>query len=181
MTLALGSQVLTPFLLRLGLRWIQTPADSSEDAAGDGLLPEAGNQAIVIGAGPTGRHAASRIETTGYDVCVVDLSPINLHPFSQQGFRTIAGDATQAEILEHAHVSSVSIVVVCVPHDEDAIHIARTVRQVSPKCTLVVRCRYQGSVAKLTALGVDGVVSEEAQGSRALVRIITGEITSEDS
>jgi CPA2 family monovalent cation:H+ antiporter-2 len=45
-------------------------------------------QAIVIGAGPIGRQAASWFETTGKNVCLVDLSPINLYPFAQQGFGT---------------------------------------------------------------------------------------------
>ena len=35
----------------------------------------------------------SRFETIGVDVCLIDLSPINLNPFAQVGIRTVAGDA----------------------------------------------------------------------------------------
>ena len=171
-TLALGSLILTPLLLRLGMRWLQDPTDLSEYASADQSLQEIGQQAIVIGAGPTGRQVASRIEMTGYDVCVVDLSPINLHPFSQQGFRTIAGDATQPDILDHAHLSDAAMVVVCVPNDEDAISITKNARKKNPHCLLFVRCRYQVTVTRLATLGANGIVSEEAQASEALVKKI---------
>ena len=154
------------------MRWLQDPTDLSEYASADQSLKEIGQQAIVIGAGPTGRQVASRIEMTGYDVCVVDLSPINLHPFSQQGFRTIAGDATQPDILDHALLSDAAMVVVCVPNDEDAISITKNARKKNPHCLLFVRCRYQVTVTRLATLGANEIVSEEAQASEALVKKI---------
>ena len=126
----------------------------------------------MIGAGPAGRQIASRLETVGHEVCVVDTSPVNLHVFSQQGFRTISGDATRFEILYNARVQEATVVIVCISDDDTATRITQSVRQMNPDAMLIIRCRYHGNAAKISRLGADRVVSEEAVASEALVRLL---------
>jgi len=172
-TLAIGSLILTPLLLRTGLGWIQSGPDA--DAATDQpRLPDgADERAIVIRAGPTGRQIASRLEITGKNVCVVDYSPLHLQPFAMQGFRTISGDATQADILELAEADRATMTVVCVSKDEIALRIVRAVRALSTEGFLLVRCRYQSNVTELLQAGASQVVSEEAQANDALIGILS--------
>ncbi len=169
---AVGSLVLTPPLMKAGLRWVHTEEvagimepTQSEAAASD-------LRALVIGAGPIGRRITSQLETSGKDVCLVDLSPINLQLFAQEGFRTVAGDATDIEILKLAEAEHSSIIVVCVPQDEIAIRVVRAVRTLNKSCRLIVRCRYQINSAKLRGLGADRIVSEETEATTALLRAI---------
>ncbi|TWU56786.1 Inner membrane protein YbaL [Rubripirellula tenax] len=171
--IAVGSLVLTPPLMRLGLRW--AGSDEHTDSAEPQRLGRetTSKRAVVIGAGPIGRRIASQLETSGHDVCLVDLSPINLHLFAQEGFRTVAGDATDRQILMAADVSECGITVVCLPHDATAVRVVRSVRKLNRDGNLVVRCRYQSSAKKMQSLGVDCVVSEEAEASIALTRAIT--------
>ena len=110
--------------------------------------------------GPIGRQVTFRLETAGKDVCLIDLSPINLHEFAQEGFRTVAGDATHGSTLELAHAVDASLTVVCVPDDEAAIHIVRTLRALNANCFVLVRCRYQANASKLRQSGANIVVSE---------------------
>ncbi|QDV41764.1 Glutathione-regulated potassium-efflux system protein KefC [Stieleria neptunia] len=168
--IAVGSLILTPLLMKTGLRLVQdetidveTPRKSDSAAATTRL-------ATVIGAGPIGSRIASQLETTGQDVCLVDLSPVNLHPFSQLGFRTVAGDAGDSSILELAGVPHAGVVVVCVPDDQVALRVVRAIRKVNPDGKLLVRCRYQASAAKLRRVGADVVVTEETEASLALLR-----------
>ncbi len=86
---ALATLILTPFLLRWGLRWIEPEPAHAPPPQLNGLSPRT---ALVIGAGMIGRQVTSQLETFGCDVCLIDLSPVNLHPFAVQGFHTIAGD-----------------------------------------------------------------------------------------
>jgi CPA2 family monovalent cation:H+ antiporter-2 len=170
--IAVGSLVLTPPLMKLGLRLVhgageQVQLTPRRVKSADELL-----RAAVIGAGPIGRQVASQLEILGYDVGLIDLSPINLHSFAQEGFRTVAGDATQRSILESGEVHLSKLVAVCVPHDETALQVVRTARQVAPLATLVVRCRYQGNAANLRRAGADHVVSEEAEASLALLQVL---------
>ena len=81
--------------------------------------------ALVIGMGPVGRAVASRLETLGYGVSVVDSNPLNLQVFAQQGFKAVAGDAQREHILQAAGLLESRIVVICVPIDE----VARTITQ----------------------------------------------------
>jgi CPA2 family monovalent cation:H+ antiporter-2 len=172
--LAIGSLVLTPLFLKTGLRWTRRTAEQLESQAQ--LLPLAQHQrqAIVIGAGPIGRQATSRLEMSGKDVCLIDLSPINLQGFAQAGFRTVAGDATDPATLELAFAHEASLVVVCVPNDEAALRIVRVLRSMNSQCIIVVRCRYQTRASDLRAIGANHVVSEEVEASNALLRIING-------
>ncbi len=171
-SLAVGSLILTPPLLRAGLRLIDREEPKVAAESYSDPQPWTTAMATVIGAGPVGRQIASQLEIMGHDVCLVDFSPINLHPFALEGFRTISGDATEAKVLRLAKVADCQMVVVCVPKDESAVGTVRAVRSLNREAMLIVRCRYQGSVKRLTAAGADRVVSEETEVSTALLRAL---------
>ncbi|MDP6359720.1 MAG: cation:proton antiporter [Planctomycetota bacterium] len=101
--LSLGTLVLTPQLLKYGLRLIEHPAPSKRPDQ-QVHLPTSKDllRAVVVGIGPAGRQIASRLELAGYEVCVVDLSPVNVYPFTQEGFRAVTGDATNPGVLDRA-------------------------------------------------------------------------------
>jgi CPA2 family monovalent cation:H+ antiporter-2 len=172
----LASLILSPLLLSLGIRFARE--DMSETAAAVVEVEEpspAGRKALVIGIGPVGGRIASLLETAGRDVCLVDRNPLNLHAFAQAGFRCVSGEATETEILQRADADLANEVVVCVPHDEDALEITRVVRHLNPACRLVVRCRYQGNVPELKKAGADCVVSEEREAVSALEKAVFGD------
>ena len=64
------------------------------------------------------------------------------------------------------------LIVVCVPDDQVAGQIVRAVRRLNGEAALLVRCRYQGGVPTMRALGADTVVSEEVEVAGALSRIL---------
>jgi CPA2 family monovalent cation:H+ antiporter-2 len=173
LAIAIGSLILTPLLLKTGLRWTRLAAETDDKPSQATQPDRTRRQAIVIGAGPIGRQAASWFETTGRDVCLIDLSPINLHPFAQQGFRTVAGDATDASILELAQVESASAIVVCVPDDEAANRIVQNLRTANSRRQILVRCRYQANASRLRKSGASQVVSEEAEAGKALINVLS--------
>ena len=169
--IAVGSLVLTPTLMKFGLRMQKSV---EEEAPGKNVNPERlqEQQVIVIGAGPIGRSLGSQLEMLGNDVCIVDLSPINLHPFAQQGFRTVAGNATEESVLESSGVDVVGLIVVCVPDDDAATRVVKAVRRRNRNCRVVVRCRYQGNVSKLKKAGANDIVAEESEATTALLRLL---------
>ena len=167
-SVALGSLLLTPLLLRLGLRWVDSSREQ-EDAPGSERLADRLEAAVVIGIGQIGRQIASYLETQGVDVTLLDRSLINLHPFAQLGFRTAAGDATQAKVLRAAHVSRVGLIVVCVPDVQVAFEIVNGVREMNQTAKVVVRCRYQSGVLKFHKAMANHVVCEEKQAYKELI------------
>ena len=61
---------------------------------------------------------------------------------------------------------------VSVPNDDIAIQIVRIARKSNALATILVRCRFQSNTQKLRSAGADSVVSEEAEASQALLRIL---------
>jgi len=171
--LAIGSLIFTPPLLKIGLRWTRRSAQAGyETDTKRGQLPPMPQEAIVIGLGPIGRQAASQLEITGIDVCLVDLSPVNLCAYAQQGFRTVSGDAREGDVLDRADATGSRLVVIAVPDDRVACQIVKAIRSLNPTCTIVVRCRYQANTSTLTKAGASAVLSEEAEVSVALLRLL---------
>lgn len=170
--IALSTLVLTPQLLRTGLRWAGDQPSALAEPSGL-LAPVSGAaKSLVIGLGPIGSQVASRMEIAGLDVCLIDLSPVNLHRYAQQGFRTVAGDASDPDVLGHADAAECRIAVVTVPDDRAALLIVAAIRALNAQCTIVVRCRYQANVARVRRAGADTVVSEEAEASGAILRVL---------
>jgi CPA2 family monovalent cation:H+ antiporter-2 len=170
---ALGTLVLTPQLLRVGLRWAQrSPIVEREIAVSSAAPRDEIPRAVVVGLGPLGTKVASQLEIKGYDACLVDLSPVNLHPFAQQGFRTVSGDASQAEVLRRADAAHCRLAVVAVPDDGQARRIVSAFRKLNAACPILVRCRYQTSQDGLRRLGATAVLSEEAELSRPLMALV---------
>lgn len=167
--IALGTLIVTPMLLRVGLGWAGRLVDGDEEKEVFAWIGEPVRRGVIVGAGPIGRQLASQLETLGVDVWLIDLSPINLHSFAQHGFHTVAGDARERDVLERALVADARLVVVSVPDDEVALQIVRSVRELASGASILVRCRYQLNIGKLMAAGASAVVSEEAQASGALL------------
>jgi CPA2 family monovalent cation:H+ antiporter-2 len=176
---AVGSLVLTPLILKAGLGLTRGtdeaptaeqkyvfPGDKGETSATD-------RTATVIGAGPIGRRVAAQLETLGKDICLIDLSPVNLHSFATEGFRTVAGDASDPAILMLAGADQCPLVAVCVPNDEIAIQVVQAVKQINPAGFIAVRCRYQSNASKLRMAGAAAVVSEEVEACGALLKILS--------
>src|SRR6056297_3909914 len=170
--IAVGSLILTPLLLKLGLSGIRDQTVQEGVDLSTAVRETSENRASVIGAGPIGRQVASQLETVGKDACLIDFSSINLHPFAQEGFRTIAGDATDRSVLRLAYADQAAITAVCVPDDETALRVVRVVKELNPDGFILVRCRFQSNVSKLRSAGADAVVSEEAEATSAILKTL---------
>ncbi|MFO0818944.1 MAG: cation:proton antiporter [Pirellulales bacterium] len=169
--IALGTLIATPWLLRLGLHLTdeEQQLDSSSESRKDRETSSGTRRAALFGIGLIGRQLASRLETMGVEVCMADLSPVNLYPFAQQGFRTIVGDARDPEVLERCEIVSCRLVVVAVPDDAAALDIVKAVRGVSSSCQILVRCRYEANRSALQQAGATRVVTEEAEAAGRLL------------
>lgn len=167
--IAVATLILTPLMLRRGLLLAgQVP---SEGEVVFGRRAKSGQpRALVVGIGPIGGQIASRLETMGVDLAMIDLSSINLYPFAQMGFATYAGDARDPQVLQRVGVAERNLAVVCVPKDDLALEVVRSLRQVNDQIAIIVRCRYQAFARRLIKAGAMSVVSEEAEAAGPLMQ-----------
>jgi CPA2 family monovalent cation:H+ antiporter-2 len=165
--IALGTLVLTPLLLRVGARWIE-----SEELRPRIRLPEAqdgADRVLIIGAGPIGRDVANFLETSGWQVGLMDLSPVNLHRFALHGFDTTVGDAREPAALKRAAIELMRMAIVCLPNDEISTQVTAAIRRANPNCAVICRCRYLLNVSSARQAGAAQVVCEEAEAARAIL------------
>ena len=168
LSLAFCTLLLTPMQLKWGLRWTATEWQEEEK---NGLtLRRSEPRTLVIGLGPIGRRVTSYLESNGMEVGLIDMSPVNLYSFAQQGFRTTSGDATQVDVLSSVGAEQANMVIVCVPDDLTACEIVRQFRKLNDTATVVARCRYESNEELLVKAGATQVVSEERSASQDLVR-----------
>lgn len=167
---ALGTLIITPMLLRIGLRYVRTEERHRRPQGVELPASEAGDdRVLIVGAGPIGRDVAAYLETSGWRVALIDLSPVNLHPFAQQGFDTAVGDAREAATLEHAGIAHMRLAIVCLPNDEITAQVTAAVRAANPRCAVIARVRYLLNIAAARKAGAAHVVSEESEAASAIL------------
>lgn len=170
---ALASIILTPCFLKIAMEVVKKRPiiENIAPAQAEQLLPDeaAKRKAIVVGLGPIGRRITKFLVDSGVDVCLIDTNPVNLQPFAQQGYRTIAGDAVEERTMKHADIGRTRMVVITIPNDIFATDTIATIRKMGESCSIVARCRYTASVQLLQKAGADLVVCEEAEAGDELI------------
>jgi len=139
-----------------------------ENANEDALPP---CEVLVIGFGPAGRGAVSRILENRDRVLVVDLSPAGIMSAESAGFQGVIGDATNAEVLEYLNLNHVRLVVITLPSRQDAMTILQTIRTLIPQARTIVRSRHQLYASEFQNAGADFVVGDEQQVGDALAEL----------
>ena len=167
---SLVSLLISPLLLSRAMKQTDAPSQAIENRRENMAIES--RSALVVGLGPIGRQLASQLETAGYDVCLIDRSPLNLQQFAQQGFRTIVGDASESDVLERAEIRHTGITIISIAIDTDALSIVRQLRRLNRDGEIFVRCRFQSNVRLFKKLGASFVVSEETQALDALSKLL---------
>jgi CPA2 family monovalent cation:H+ antiporter-2 len=127
---------------------------------------------VIIGFGPAGQVAVQPFCGRTSRVLVVDLNRAGIRAARNMGLETVLGDATQREVLEHAHVQAAKVVVITIPHFESAMTILGQVRRLAPNAHLVVRSRYLQQTVDYVNAGADVAIGDEEEMGKSLGRHI---------
>ncbi len=123
---------------------------------------------VLVGFGEAGRSTAETLREFGFDVLVLDTDRRLVQTVRDYGCRALLGDATQLEILEHAHLDRArGIVVALSDHRTAALAVAQA-RRIAPKLPIVARARYHLFLDEVRKAGSDQTVDEETLVGRRL-------------
>ncbi|MDD2942900.1 MAG: cation:proton antiporter [bacterium] len=125
--------------------------------------PTITSRVIVIGFGPTGQIVAESVHELGVLPVIIDSNSELLRKAASLGYETHLGDATQYEVLAHAHIDSASIVIITVPHQRTNADIVKLVRQMAPNAHVAVRARYASDKHSFTLAGAHAVFGDELE------------------
>ena len=124
--------------------------------------PHAEGRFVLVGFGPAGQQVAADLSRTyGGRGDVIDLNPRVSRLAGEYGLRGHVGDATQADVLEHARLHEASALIVTLPEPNAARQVIGVARALNPSLTIVARSRYHVTRWELMLAGAEIVVDEE--------------------
>lgn len=167
----IASLLATPYLVRLapkaGRRLARLHVASEEDLLS---MPRAASPVILVGFGPAGRLAAEAVKAANRGLTVIDLNPASIREAELRGFQGVLGDASQAEVLEEAHIDAAETVVIALPDSDASLQVAHHVREKAPHVHLIVRLRHELHRPHVQMANVDVVVGDEEEVGAGLAR-----------
>ncbi len=161
------SAALVPLSPRFGNR-IASLLGGKFEPGEDKPTADDGPDVVIIGFGPAGQITAESFVERNCHVTVIDLNREGVRRAELLGFRGAVGDATQDDVLEHAHVAHAKAVVITVPHHHTAVLILEQVRQLAPHAHVIARSRYQMHTNDYIAAGAHAVIGDEEQVGESL-------------
>ncbi len=114
---------------------------------------------ILCGAGRVGRSAARELAHKPLPFVMIDNDAAKLARYSDQGWLTLVGDATQAPVLRQAHIERARGLVASTTTDATNIYIILTARSLNPKLKIIARASEEEAEQHLLTAGADHVVS----------------------
>ena len=173
LAVAVGTMTLVPALLALAPRIAAhlegvAPTRIAAGRAAPLALHEGEvlrDHVIIVGYGVNGRNLARVLGRVGIPFIVVELNPQVVRAERKRGRPIIYGDATRAEVLEHAGIRQARVVVIAISDAAGTRGTVDIARRLNSQVHLLVRSRYVHEMEPLFALGTNEVIPEEFETS----------------
>lgn len=114
---------------------------------------------ILCGAGRVGRSAARELARKPLPFVVIDTDEAKLARYSDEGWLTLVGDATQGPVLRQAHIERARGLVASTTTDATNIYIILNARSLNPKLNIIARASEDEAEKHLIKAGANHVVS----------------------
>lgn len=163
----------TPYLVKFGptlaLKLRRRQSDEHESIEPIEPVAESERKVILAGFGPAGQLVAGDLINAYSDrITVLDLNPKARSTAEQYGLSFQSGDATKAEVLEHAGLQDAAAFIVTLPDPAIVRQVVHVARQLCPHVMIIARSRYHAARWEIMLAGAEVVVDEEEQVGRRL-------------
>jgi CPA2 family monovalent cation:H+ antiporter-2 len=135
-------------------------------------LPVAGlrDHVVIVGGGRVGRFTLGLLKRLELPCVLIELDYRRFDQAREEGGAVIFGDATQAVVLEAAHVAAARLVLVTVPIISVTEAIIDQVRRIKPAMRIVARAEGAEQLRDLQQKGLAEVVQPELEAGLEMVR-----------
>ncbi|GAE67313.1 potassium channel protein [Cutibacterium acnes JCM 18909] len=172
----INALIITPLRITFLVLLVGTTLEMLANEGRRGLLDSAWskrmrNHTVVIGYGTKGRSAVNTLRNHDIPVekiVVIDSRPSAVAEANRSGLAAFEGDATRRDLLRRAEISKAREVVITLNRDDSAILTTLTVRQLNPRCHIVVSGREDENLPLLRESGADAVVTSADAVGRLL-------------
>jgi voltage-gated potassium channel len=148
--------------------WVEgSVSDIWERRRMERLIGALRDHVIVCGGGQTGRHITDELKKAEMPFVVIEIDEARCQALKcdQRDILTIAGDATEVEILRRAGVEHAFGLAACMPSDKDNLFTLLTARELNPSMRIVTRLVSDDASSRLLKVGADAVVSTSRIGA----------------
>jgi len=114
---------------------------------------------ILCGAGRVGRSAARELARESVPFVIVENDADKLAHYSDAGWLTKVGDATQEKVLRDVHIERALGLVAATTTDATNMYIVLTARSLNPNLRIIARASEEQAERHLVSAGADTVIS----------------------
>lgn len=129
-------------------------------------------QTIIVGYGQIGKRVAADLHERGKPFLVIEVSPKIHDGLKEKGAETIAGNASDAEILDAANPAAAHNIVIAIPNAFEAGRVIALARAANPALRIVVRACSLAEAQYLRDLGASSVILGEEEIAVAMTKAI---------
>lgn len=177
LAVALFSIAINPFMYRIlpGLErvlrkmpgfWRRLEANIPlPEVAGESLK----NHAVIVGFGRVGMHLVNVLQSLNIPLLVIESDAEHVTGLNQRNIPTLYGDASNSEVITHAHLEQASILVTTLPDETANLLVVTAARDINPHLTIVARAGSEENIGKLMEQGTNHIVCPELEGGLELV------------
>ncbi len=124
---------------------------------------------VIVGCGRVGTHLLEMMKGLADDIIVIEDNREKVESLRAEGIAAIAGDATQPEILEHAHISEAKNVLITLPDPFAVRRVAELVRTINKDARILVRSHNDEETEYFKSTDVDLSVSGTEEIAKRMV------------
>jgi CPA2 family monovalent cation:H+ antiporter-2 len=177
LAVALGSILLTPFLVALDPRLIglaaHLPGIRRREASLVGNeLDESGEgvQVVLCGYGRVGSVLGGVLARHDYRYSVIEMNPTRVRELRDRGVPAFYGDAGTDALLMRSGIMEATVLVVTVPDLVGARSVVRRAKSLNPTLTIIARSSTRQGLAILREAGAHEVIQPEIEAGLECVR-----------
>jgi CPA2 family monovalent cation:H+ antiporter-2 len=127
------------------------------------------NHVVIIGYGRVGKHMVDVLEELSVSMLVIEGDAERITSLNQRGIPTLYGDASNSEVINHAHLDRASVLVVTIPDETSAELIVTAARDLNPDLPIVARAATEDGVQMLSNRGANYTIHPELEGGLEMV------------
>jgi monovalent cation:H+ antiporter-2, CPA2 family len=127
------------------------------------------NHVVIVGYGRVGKHMVDVLEKLSVPMLVIEADAERITSLNQRNVPTLYGDASNSEVIDHAHLDRASALVVTIPNETSAELIVTAARDLNPQLPIVARAATEFGVQMLSNQGANRTIHPELEGGLEMV------------
>ncbi len=155
------------FLQKIKPLWRVLDRHSTNQISVENNLKE---HVVIVGYGRVGRHIINLLNEMKISSLVIDSDAERIEELSRRQVPNLYGDASNSEVLTHAHLKHARALVVTGPNEDANGLMIAAARQIAPELPIIARASTEEGITHLADLGASDVIHPELEGGLEIVR-----------